>query len=72
MAKDQGQVFKFQLPQAGDMGQALVYNRDRSIQLFKPVEAVAEDMKGRPKAFFRCFYVAGMLVVDHEVADPGW
>ena len=68
-------IVKIQLPLAGDMSQALVYDGNRSLNTLIPVtDSLLEAMDGRPKVYFRvsCDEDQKRLSVLAEVADQEW
>lgn len=68
-------IVKVQLPIAGDMSQALVYDEKRSIQTFIPVTAsLLEAMDGRLKVYFRvsCDEEQKRLLVEAEIESQEW
>lgn len=63
-------VVKIQLPIAGDLSKALIYNEDRSINFLWPVEDVQDIMDGRPKVyFFATIDQEGVVTIESEVRD---
>lgn len=66
-------IFKVQVPLAGNEPSALVYNRDRSTQLMLPITpALMDFMAGAPKKFVYARIVDENLVIDLEAPWQEW
>ena len=67
-------VVKIQLPIAGDMGQALVYDEKRTIQMQVPVGSVAKRVpRGVVKAYFKAEIVDDILEIGERILlELGW
>jgi aminoglycoside/choline kinase family phosphotransferase len=66
-------TIKVQLPIAGDMSKALVYNEDRTINFLWPVEDIQDIMYGRPKAYFSSTIDQdGQVTIESEIKELDW
>lgn len=66
-------VLKIQVPIAGDMTKALIYNQDSSINFLWPVEDVEDIMDGRLKAYFLATIDQdGKVSIEGEVEGHEW
>jgi aminoglycoside/choline kinase family phosphotransferase len=64
---------KIQLPLAGDMTNALIYNEDKTINFLWPVEDVQDIMYGRPKAYFlSTINQDGQVTIESETEERDW
>jgi len=68
-------IFKVQRPLAGnDMSQALVYNEDRTIELFIPLSEIIDMFKEKqqPKIYVIGAIHGQKLFVDSFAKDQDW
>lgn len=68
-------IVKVQLPIAGDVGEALVYNEDRSVWFLGPVtDVLVNAMEGEHKRFFDAHFEPDGKggVVFHIDDDAPW
>ncbi len=66
-------TIKVQIPLAGDMSKALIYNQDRSIQTTWPVDDVMGIMQGTKKRYFRATVNdAGVLEILRPSKEQSW
>lgn len=70
------QIVKVQVPISTneEVPQALIYNRDRSIQVMIPVtpELVEKMGASRLKTYHRSEFIDGHLIIHERVADQNW
>ena len=65
-------IVKVQLPLNDPTLDALIYDEERSWQLFVPVEHVEGLMRGRPKVFFQARIVEDKLLLGDEAPEQDW